>query len=61
MNEQSNALVEQVAKVWKDGGGDAMGFYWCQDAIRAAILLLEQTPLENYIGSLGADQPSGDA
>lgn len=29
--------------------------------IRERIMGLKQTPLENYIGSLGADQQPGDA
>ncbi len=51
MNEP-DALIREMARTWKEGGGDAMGFHWCAGRIRQEILILEQSPLENYIGSL---------
>jgi hypothetical protein len=50
-----DGLIREMARTWKEGGGDAMGFHWCHDRIRHEIVLLEQTPLENYIGSLGVN------
>lgn len=31
------ALIREIAQTWHEGGGDAMGFWWCQDRIRAAV------------------------
>ncbi len=52
MSEPTDGLIREMARTWKEGGGDAMGFHWCAGRIRQEILILEQSPLENYIGSL---------
>lgn len=42
--EQLQALIELMARTWKEGGGDAMGFHWCVSRIGDEIVRLEHSP-----------------
>lgn len=42
MSNQLDSLIREMARTWKEGGGDAMGFHWCVDRIRLEILQIEQ-------------------
>lgn len=45
-NETNRRLVNEVATVWVDGGGDAEGIEWLWQAIRDRVAEIEKERME---------------
>lgn len=37
ISEIDNSLIDEIARLWVEGGGDKEGFYFCSDNIAGTI------------------------
>lgn len=42
MNAHDQRLINEVARVWIEGGGDSPGIAWCWGQIKEAVAELER-------------------
>ena len=51
-------LVDEVAEMWVDSGGDAEGVDWVSDALKARIAeIIEERKVANAPNPAGQDRP----